>query len=157
MRQAGRVFLRDISGEFSVPLFQPHAYPLPGRSYLVGVVYGLQNATAGIDIGSCGHRVTPSHRGLWLELNEDHAVAASYHDATLASVNIEHHISARHLSSVCRLHRDKHRSPCSAACRDWRGTSAGESPRTKVIWGGWRFGPGADSGLLVGGPGRVRG
>jgi len=30
MRQAGRVSLRDISGEFSVRLFQPHAYPYPG-------------------------------------------------------------------------------------------------------------------------------
>ena len=30
MRQAGGVFLRYISGAFSVPLFQPHAYPLPG-------------------------------------------------------------------------------------------------------------------------------
>jgi len=127
MRQAGRVFLRDISGEFTVPLFQSHAYPYPGVATWPGSVHGLQNATAAIDIGSCGHRVAPSHRGLWPELDEGHAVAVSPHDATCASANIEHNISARHLSSVCRLHRDApHRSSCSAACRDWRGTSTAD-------------------------------
>ena len=34
-------------------------------------------------------------RDLWSELNEDHAVAVSHHDATLTSANIEHHIRGR--------------------------------------------------------------
>jgi len=40
-----------------------------------------------VDTGSCGHRVAPSHRDLWTELNENHAMAASRHGATLTSAN----------------------------------------------------------------------
>jgi len=34
----------------------------------------------------------------WSELNEDHPVAVSHHDATPASCNIEHRISGRNSS-----------------------------------------------------------
>jgi hypothetical protein len=47
-----------------------------------------------IDTGNCGHRVTPAHRDLWSELNENHAMAVSHHDATLNNERIEPNTTA---------------------------------------------------------------
>ena len=55
-----------------------------------------------IDTGSCGHRVAPSHRDLWSELNEDHAVAVSPHDAR-SPAQTGHHLRGRNPygDSIC--------------------------------------------------------
>jgi hypothetical protein len=59
--------------------------------------------------------VAPSHRDLWPELNEDHAVAFSHHDATLTGGNIEHHISGRNQSLLVPRRSDGQAAPGPAA------------------------------------------